>query len=174
MWSTSAVVDCQAITESQPQEELREATSDDLPTLEVCRRAIWERVSDRERRFRSLDTKAGLILGFTGLIVGFATQSPNPGSLELAGQAAAVAAGFFAALVLICRRGFVTLEPDKIADLASLPPWAALEKIIGTTLWAYDKDTRWLKIRTWLLLASALMLVAALVLLVLGTGLRVK
>jgi len=150
----------------------RSATEGDLPTMQLCAKAINARIEDRERRFRSLDSKAGLILGFDGLIVGFASNVVSPGDVALAGQAASAFSGLLAAIVLVCRRGAVALEPQGIEELATLPPWDALSKIIGTAVWAYDTDEVWLKVRTRLLLASVTTLVAALGLLVVGTGLR--
>ena len=91
----------------------RSAIEGDLPTMQLCAKAINARIEDRERRFRSLDSKAGLILGFDGLIVGFATNVESPGDVALASQAASAFSGLLAAIVLVCRRGAVALEPQR-------------------------------------------------------------
>lgn len=162
----------QSIEDARPADNGREPAEEDLPTLQLCAKAINARIEDRERRFRGLDTEAGLILGFNGLIVGVATQTASPGRVAIAGQAASALSGLFAAAVLICRRGSLAAEPEAIEGLAELAPWEAFTKISGVSVWAYNADGRWLKVRGKLLLGSAWSLAGALILLVVGTGLR--
>jgi hypothetical protein len=131
------------------------------------------RVKAQEKYTRAIDAKAGLLLGFDGLVVGFIAQAADPGNLALAAQAAAALSGLIAAVVLFFLRGSrVTEGPRELRDLADKDPDDALLLIIDTTVGAYQLDELDVGLKSLLLGWSALFLSVGLGLLVSVTALK--
>jgi hypothetical protein len=87
-----------------------------LPSLDVVTDVLRSELGRRQQHFDSLDTKSGLVLGFSGILVSLPKQVPFPflaTGAALAGLAAA------ASMAALWPRGFPVLETTRLADYIS-------------------------------------------------------
>jgi hypothetical protein len=129
------------------------------PSLDIIRRELEFEVASQERRGASLDTKAGLILGFAGVIAGFAKDLPRwwlPPALLLA-----VAAGGTAVRALFPRIA-ASVRPQQLRNrhLTKAEHETALI-LLDTRIVLYEQDEERLKLKLkWMKVAVVLLFCA--------------
>jgi hypothetical protein len=84
-----------------------------LPSLDVVSEVLRAELGKRQQHFDSLDTKSGLVLGFSGILVSLPQDVPY--LFTVAGAVLAGAAGA-ASLAALWPRDFPVLETTRLAD----------------------------------------------------------
>jgi len=134
----------------------------------VIRRELDLEAAAQERRGSALDTKAGLVLGFAGVIVSLTATATARGFQ----QAASVAAGVAAVLAVLAfrpRRG-LGIAPARLRARYLLAPVETTERaLLDTRVDLYEKDEALLR-RKLLLMQWAVPLLALAVLIAVAGG----
>lgn len=156
------------------QEVHPQAEESKWPSLEVVRDELNHEISAQGERLRSLDGRAGVQLGFSGVLVGLVKAVDHPHAVQLAGQAAAALAGVLAVTAFLSRRGEAILDPRGLRMRYLLTPAEDTRLVVlDTRIALFTESRKNFKDKVKLLAASLIFLSAALVLLVLGTSLAV-
>ena len=138
-----------------------------LPSLELLAAEVTAEVAAQERRGDALDSKAGIILGFAGVIVGLTVQNLHSALGDaglLAGAAAALAAG-----VAFIPRSFPTIEVLHLrqAYLTSDVEFTRL-RLLDTRIAMYQHSQRLLRRKARLVTVATAALGLAVILTVVG------
>lgn len=135
-----------------------------FPSLELIAEAVATDQAAQLRHFESLDTKAGIVLGFAGVLVALGTGSQA--ELGIVALIVGAAAALFALLAFV-PRSYPVLELRKTRDryLPSDPRFTKLH-VIDTRIAIVEETSR-------LLMRKARWLKAAILMLALATGISV-
>lgn len=111
-----------------------------MPSLGIIRDELNLRLSEQEHRATAFDGRAGLMLGFAGILVGLAADSPN--IWQLIAQIIAVAAAGFAGWALWFRvSGAVGVRQLRERYLMEDAEYTRL-KLLDTRIWLYEQDEK--------------------------------
>jgi hypothetical protein len=133
---------------------------DRLAGLDTVAEVVGAELEAQDRRSDAIDTKAGLILGFSGVLAGIQLHGAGDAHLpavSLDGVAAVVA------LLTLLPRPFPGLSPRHIRAYA---PWSADQvelQLMDTRIEIFETTQRTLNHKATLLLASSISLLAAVV-----------
>jgi hypothetical protein len=133
--------------------------SQTLPSLEVVSRAVQSEREGQLRHVESLDTKAGIVLGFAGAVVALATRTGS--TLAVAGGAvAAIAAA--GAVWTFFPRAFPVLEARALRDryVRAEPSFTVLH-LLDTTIFMIEEGALLIRAKSRRLRLSMLLLVIA-------------
>lgn len=139
-----------------------------LPGLDTVAEVVGSELDAQERRGDAIDTKAGLVLGFSGVLAGVQMHGVNDGHLaavSLDGVSAVIA------LLALLLRPFPGLAPRRIRSYA---PWSDDQvklQLMDTRIEIFETTRRKLNQKTHLLLASSISLLAAVVATVVASAL---
>lgn len=139
-----------------------------LPSLSLLSEEVSAELAAHERRADALDSKAGVLLGFSGVIVAL-TATNLGGGLALAGTWAAGAAALLAGVAFLPRR-FPTIALRNLRDkhLMAAEEFTRL-RLLDTRILMYQQIQGTLKIKGWLVAIAAGALGVAVVLTVLAS-----
>lgn len=138
-----------------------------LPSLDIVRAEVDAVIAEQDRRGSSFDSKAGFLLGISGVLIGLASRHAD--ALRIAGQlAAAVAAA--AAIAAMVARTTAGLDLRAIRNgYLTTEVVVAKQRLLDTRIHLYERDeerlsrkVRWIKV-------SVMLLAVAVALLVTGT-----
>jgi hypothetical protein len=139
-----------------------------MPSLDLLSQVVTAELEAHERRYDALDTKAGVLLGFAGVVVALTAGNLHGGwahtGTAFAGLAALLAGGAFtprrfpAVALLTLRDRYLTAEED----------FTRL-RLLDTRIAMYRQITRGLWRKAMLVTASALTLGVAVVLTVVAS-----
>jgi hypothetical protein len=138
-----------------------------LPSLELLAETVESELAAQERRGDALDSKAGVLLGFAGVLVGL-TVSNLDGTLATIGAACAGGAAVLAGLAFI-PRSFPTLKlrPLRRRYLTADEEFTRL-RLLDTRIAMQQETLRHLRVKAYLVTAASVALGAAVVLTVLA------
>jgi len=135
------------------------------PSLDVVRAEFNIEAASQDKRGDTLDSRAGTVLGFSGVLAGLALNSKSPWALPgalVAAVAALLAAG------VVWPRMYGTIGPRALTlEYLDKPAEATKRKVLDTRIDVYEKNQAQLKIKT-KRLRWAIRLLTAAVLLVVG------
>ena len=134
--------------------------ADPYPSLDVVRSEVDLRLREQERHGTAFDTRAGLILGFAGVLIGLARTDPS--AIDMAASVTAAAAGLLAGSSLTVRQG-MSLDVRALRD-GHLRRDATATKLhaLDAWLWISTRDEhRLLRKARLLVLAGQLLAVSA-------------
>lgn len=138
-----------------------------MPSLEILAQEVAAEVEAQERRGDALDSKAGVLLGFSGVLTGLSAERLQ-GLLGVASLAATGAAALLAGLAFI-PRSFPAIELRRLRDdyLTAESEFTRL-RLLDTRIMMHSTTERLLKRKAWLTIGAATSLGAAIVLAVLA------
>jgi hypothetical protein len=114
----------------------------------------------QDRRGDAIDTKAGLILGFSGVLAGIqvhAGGSAQPPVVSLDGLTAVIA------LIAVLPRPFPGLAPRRIRDYAHWTADQAILQLLDTRIEIFERTRQRLNRKADVLMAASISLAAAVV-----------
>jgi hypothetical protein len=144
-----------------------------LPSLDLLSDEVAAELAAQERRSDALDSKAGVLLGFAGVLVGLTVAS-------LHGAWATIGAGFAAAAavcagVAVVPRPYPTLEVRRLRETyLTAEEDFTRRRLLDTRIVMYEETQTLLKIKAWLVTAASGTLGIAVVLTVLAGTLRTR
>lgn len=149
---------------------MSEPRADMYPSLMLVRDELDLLIAEQERRGASLDTKAGLLIGFGGVLVGVAPR--DTGGWQLIGQIV-VLLSIGVGLYAIFPRISGGLSPRALRDryLMADPATTRLS-VLDTRIWMFEEDENRLRRKLLRMRIAVWTLVAGVVLLVLGSALN--
>jgi hypothetical protein len=139
-----------------------------LPSLSLLSQHVGEQLAAQERRADALDTKAGILLGFAGVVVGV-TVDKLDGTLATVGTALAALAALVAVLAFV-PRSFPTLSLRRLRDsyLTTEEDITRL-RLLDTQIAMYQRTERLLRRKAGLVTLAAVALGIAVVVIVVGS-----
>lgn len=151
---------------NSPDRQIGELLLNLYPSLDDLRQELDIKVAEQERRGASFDTKAGLLLGLGGILIGLSPDGNNLARL-IGCVAAALAAG--AAIWAMFPRVSAGLAPRAMRNkyLANDPETTRL-KLLDTRIWLYEQDEERLHQKMQRMVAAVILLAIAVGLMLLG------
>ena len=140
-------------------------------SLELIAGVVASELEAQERRGDALDSKAGLVLGFAGVLVGLGTGHRANSVLDLLGFASAALAAV-TALASLAARPFLTMDPTslRVHYLGSPPAWTQL-RMMDTRITSFRRTQHVLRRKGRLLRLAAIALAGSTVLTAVGATL---
>ena len=119
--------------------------SQKLTSLDVVRAELDSLLEQQERRGVSFDNRAGMVLGFGGVLISLSGTQPT--ALQLLAQVSAAVAAAFSALALWPRIG-ADVDPRRLRDryLAEQLPTSKLA-ILDTRIDIFERDETRLQLK---------------------------
>ncbi|MGH3383834.1 MAG: hypothetical protein ACRDO1_04590 [Nocardioidaceae bacterium] len=137
------------------------------PSLEVISRELELQRAEQERRSTGFDTKAGLLLGFGGVLVGLSPETPNV--LQIGGQVFAVAAAI-AAVWAIFPRVSGAVSPRGLREgYLTTPTETTQLRLLDTRIVLYEQDNDRMAEKVFRLRVALCLLLVAVLLLLIGS-----
>jgi hypothetical protein len=141
--------------------------SPEPPSLDVIRAELDERLADQDRKGTAFDGRAGLILGFGGVLIGLAPDDPS--LLQLFGQiAAALAAGAAGWALWFRVSSALAVRPLRERYLMHEPKHTKL-RVLDTRIMLYEQDEERLESKVRRLKLAVGLLAVAVVLMLAGS-----
>lgn len=138
-----------------------------MPSLEVVGTTTADELAALIGHAESLDTKAGVVLGFAGVLVGLVVRSTS--TVALAGLATAAAAALFAAASYMPRR-WPILDPAELrAEYLGEEPERTRLDLLDTRIDMVHQQSRVVRLKGRLLMVALGLLFIAVALVVAGT-----
>jgi hypothetical protein len=142
-----------------------------LPSLSLLSQQVREELGAQERRGDGLDTKAGIVLGFAGIVVGV-TIDKLEGPIATVGTGLAAVAALLAVVAFV-PRSFPSLAVRPLRDsyLTTDEDFTRL-RLLDTQIAMYQRTERLLTLKARLVTVAAAVLGVAVVLIVVGSTLQ--
>ena len=123
--------------EVAPADRPTESTDSQADAVALISREVDAKIAEQERAAASFDSKAGVLLGLAGVIIGF---TPDIGPVGLAARlSAALAAGF--AIAAMLPRVSAGLNPRRLRDrYLNLDLQESRLELLDTKIWLYEQD----------------------------------
>jgi hypothetical protein len=139
-----------------------------LPSLELLAEEAAAELAAQERRGDALDSKAGVLLGFSGVLVALTASNLEGGTADAAALVAGIAA--LCAGGAFVPRSFPTLALRRLRDsyLTSADEFTRL-RLLDTRSAMYEETQRLLAIKGWLVAIASAALGIAVVLAVIAS-----
>ncbi|MGH3498965.1 MAG: hypothetical protein ACRDP1_16010 [Nocardioidaceae bacterium] len=137
------------------------------PSLDVVRGELDQRVAEQQQRSSDFDNRAGLLLGFAGVLIGLGTAGPL--AVHLAGQVLAAAAGGAATWSLMPRIS-AAVSPRQLRNryLAQDVETTKLS-LLDTHIYLYEADDQRLTSKARRMRLAAALLALAVLLMLAGS-----
>lgn len=137
------------------------------PSLELLAETTAAEVAAQERRGDALDTKAGVLLGFAGVLVGLSVANLHGWWAHSGGIVAGLAA-FFAGWAVL-PRSYPTLGLRRLRDrYLSAEEGFTRQRLLDTRIAMYDETRKILRVKARLVSAATIGLGAAVILTVIA------
>lgn len=137
------------------------------PSLDLVRSELDLKVAEQDRRGASFDTKAGLLLGLGGILIGLSPEHLD--LLRLLGQVAA-GAGAAVAVWAMLPRVSGGLSPRQVRDKYLMTDLEITKlKLLDTRIWLYEQDEQRLARKAQRLRVAVVVLAIAVALMLIGS-----
>jgi hypothetical protein len=131
-------------------------------SLDVIRAEFDQRRAEQERRGDAFDTRAGLVIGFVGVLIGLSVDDPS--LLQIIAQFLAVGAALAAGRSLVPRLGSGIGPRALYSKYATRQPAETRKALLETRIWLYEQDEKRLVWKVSRLKWAAVLLVGSVVL----------
>jgi hypothetical protein len=139
-----------------------------LPSLSVLNEEAGAEIAAQERRADALDSKAGVVLGFAGVLVGLSIDKLDGGWGHVATGVAGVAALVAAAAVV--PRSYPTLALRHLRERYLMAEEEfTRRRLLDTRIAMYERSQQTLELKAWLVTGAAWVLATAVVLTVVAS-----
>jgi hypothetical protein len=139
-----------------------------LPSLSLLSQQVAGELAAQERRADALDTKAGILLGFAGVVVGV-TIDKLQGALAIVGTCLAALAALAAVLAFV-PRSFPTFALRRMRDsYLTVDEDITRLRLLDTQIAMYQRTERLLGTKARLVTAATVVLAVAVVIIVVGS-----
>jgi uncharacterized membrane protein YhaH (DUF805 family) len=142
-----------------------------LPSLSLISQQVREDMAAQERRGDGLDTKAGIVLGFAGVVVGV-TIDKLEGAITTVGTALTALAALLAVVAFV-PRSFPSLAVRRLRDsYLTTDEDVTRLRLLDTQIAMYQRTERLLTLKGRLVTLAAVVLGVAVLLIVVGSTLE--